>query len=126
MAIYRSIYCYILSYTLICSYIHAIIYGYVCLYIVFLVSGFVFLMSGLVYGCLDLYLGVWTCIWVSVLVFWTCILDLFVFLVSGLPRSTRSWMRPWCQMLTRSIPVPKPPRERLKGPADNTPKGAGR
>jgi len=31
-------------------------------------------VSGLVFGCLDLYLGVWTCIWVSGL----------VFLVSGL------------------------------------------
>ena len=32
-------------------------------------SGFVFWMSELVFGCLDLYLGVWTCIWVSDLVF---------------------------------------------------------
>ena len=33
-------------------------------------SGLAFWVSGLVFGCLDLYLGVWTCIWVSGLVFW--------------------------------------------------------
>ena len=33
-------------------------------------SGFVFWVSGLVFGCLDLYLDVWTCICASGLVFW--------------------------------------------------------